>query len=224
VHQDVIVLGGDTSPNRQLQPFPPTADLAGANVPQFQSGLDDSVDSNQVFQSVVEDELEFDEFSQWTLRTSAFYGTDFDNLTHGSFGLLLQAPGAVGIDTSVTTWRESGFAFRDNLWIGDVNFVFENVSSPDVRTRIGIGVNWMADRFGGNAGLNLTAGTDVKLTDRILLTGEIDLGTLGDADFFHSQLSAGYQMRQTEWMIGYNHYNIGGTNISGVFTGFRWRF
>lgn len=215
VQQDVIVLGNDLPPSHMIE---------GTAVPQYPSGFDDSIESNEVFQSVVEDELDSDMFSQWALRTSAFYGTDFDSLTHGSFGLLVQAPGAVGIDASVTTWRESGFAFRDNLWLGDVNLVFENITSPDVRTRIGIGVNWMADAFGGNAGLNLTAGTDIRLTERVLLTGEVDLGTLGDADFFHGQLSAGYQMRQTEWMIGYNHYNIGGTNIKGFFTGFRWRF
>lgn len=163
-------------------------------------------------------------FSNWHGRISAFYGYDFDDLWHGSFAALFQAPGWLGLDTSVTMFRESGSTFRDHLWLGDVNLVYEAINTNYFRGRVGVGVNWLGDYYGGDAGANLTFGLDWQVNPNWVITGETDFGSLGDTDLFHAQISLGRQFERAEWTTGYNYYDIGGTAIGGVFTGLRFRF
>ena len=170
-----------------------------------------------------------DEFMRWGARGSLSIGADFDDLSQFSFSLLLQEPGSIGLDLSVTTLREQGFSeslfsFRDNLWIGDANLVFEPLCTSDVRARIGVGINWMADAYGSDAGLNLAAGLDWKLSEKLTLSAEGDIGTLGEADFWHGRLSLAQQLGCAEWITGIDHYNIGGVNLHNFFTGFGFRF
>ena len=161
----------------------------------------------------------------WGIRLSAVGGTDFDDITSGNFGLLLQIPNGLGIDTSVTMLRESGSDFRDHLYLGDVNVVYEPIYSDFFRMRIGIGVNWLGDAYGGDAGFNMTTGFDWKLTDRLLATGEVDFGSIGDTDLTHAQISLGRAISpNTEWTVGYDYRDIGGVTIGSAFTGLRFRF
>ena len=172
----------------------------------------------------VESDLEIIEtFDDWAMRLSAFYGSNFDQLSQGGIGLLIHPANALGLDTSVTMFRERGLGFRDQLWIGDVNAVFGS-SIGDLRGRVGIGVNWLADSFGADAGFNLTAGFDYLISHRWTATAEIDLGSLGDTDLFHGQLSAGYRLEKSEFVVGYDYYNLGGIGIDGWFSGLRFRF
>ena len=163
-------------------------------------------------------------FACWKGRITAFFGTDFDGLSQGTLGLLLQRPGGFGIDTSVNMFRESGMSFRDHLWIGDFNVVYEVINTGNFRARLGGGLNWLGDHYGGEAGGNLTMSADWQLNHDWVLTGEVDLGSLGDTDLFHGQLSIGRQIGQAEWTFGYDYYDIGGTSLNGVFTGLRFRF
>lgn len=163
--------------------------------------------------------------SPWCARISMQAGTDFEDLTLGSLGLLLQDPGGLGLDTSVTMFRESGVDFRDNLYLGDVNLVFEPVAIDQFRLRVGIGVNWLGDSYGGEAGFNMTTGFDWNLAPRWWVTGEVDLGTIGDTDLTHAQISLGRSLGQsTTWTIGYDYHDIGGVTIGSAFTGLQFRF
>ncbi len=159
------------------------------------------------------------------IRLTAVGGTDFDDIAFGSFGLLLQIPGGLGVDTSVKMLRESGMTFRDHLFLGDVNFVYEPLATDNFRMRIGVGINWLGDSYGGDAGFNMTSGFDLRLTDRILATGEIDFGSIGDTDITHAQISLGRAISQnTEWTVGYDNLDIGGATIGSAFTGLRFHF
>ena len=162
----------------------------------------------------------------WAVRLSALGGTDFADIAHGNLGLLLQPKNGLGIDTSVTIFRESGVSVRDHLYLGDVNLTYEPVLANDrFRMRIGAGVNWLSDAYGSDAGFNMTGGLDWKLSDRWLLTGEIDFGTIGDTDLTHAQISLGRALsQQTELTFGYNYHDIGGVTIGSAFTGLRFRF
>ena len=160
----------------------------------------------------------------WSVRLSAFYGHDLQDLSQANVSALWQSPGWLGVEASVTTFRESWDAQRDHLWIGDVNLVFETFHVGATRIRLGFGVNWLADTIGAEAGLNLTAGFDMPLAPRWTLAGEADIGNLGAADFWHGQLSLGRQFSQAEWILGFDHYNIGGEQLHGAFTGLRFRF
>ncbi len=163
-------------------------------------------------------------FKTWSKRLSATYGSDFDEIAQGYFGLLLQSPGGFGLDSSVMMLRENSATFRDHLWIGDVNLVYEVINSSDFRARIGVGINWLGDSYGGDSGANLTSGFDWQLSPKWILTGETDFGNLGDSDLFRGELSIGRQFNNAEWTTGYRHTDIGGTSLGSVFTGFRFRF
>lgn len=160
----------------------------------------------------------------WSFRLSAFYGHDFQDLSQANLSALWQLPGSLGVETSATTFRESWDQQRDHLWIGDVNLVFETFHVGATRVRLGFGLNWLADSLGADVGLNLTAGFDMPIAPRWTLSGEADIGSLGAADFWHGQLSLGRQFSRAEWMLGLDHYNIGGVQLHGVFTGLRFRF
>ena len=165
----------------------------------------------------------FCSLNDWFSRVTVQGGSDFDGLGQGGIGLLLQPTNSLGLEAAATLFRESGTEFRDHLWLGDVNLLFEPVSG-DVRLRFGIGLNWLGDTFGGEAGFNLTAGTDIQLTNRWVLTGEIDYGTLGDSDLLHTQVTLGAVFGNREVFAGYNYYDIGGAELDGVIFGLRFRF
>jgi len=161
----------------------------------------------------------------WGVRMSAVGGTDFDDIVFGRFDLLLQVHGGPGIDTSVTMIRESGMSFRDHLFLGDVNFVYEPVAGDNFRIRIGIGVNWLGDSYGGDAGFNMTSGFDWRLTNRATVSGVIDFGSIGDTDITHARLGLGRLVSpNTEWVVGYDYLDISGVTIGSAFTGLQFRF
>jgi hypothetical protein len=170
-------------------------------------------------------ELHYSDQFAWGVRVSAIGATDFDDIVQGSLGMLLQAPNGPGIDTSVTMIRESGMTFRDHLFLGDVNLVYEPIFQDNFRLRIGIGVNWLGDSYGGDAGFNITSGFDLKLTQRAIATGEIDFGSIGDTDITHARIAIGRKINTTtEWVVGYDHLDIGGVTIGSAFTGLQFRF
>ena len=161
----------------------------------------------------------------WGIRFTAVGGTDFDGIALGNFGLLLQVPNWLGIDSSVTMFHESGSDFRDHLYLGDLNVVYEPVCTNMFRMRFGVGINWLGDAYGGDAGFNMTCGFDLKLIERWIATGEVDFGSIGDTELTHAQISLGRVISaNTEWTVGYDHRDIGGVTIGSAFTGLRFRF
>ena len=164
-----------------------------------------------------------DWFESWGWRPTFYYGGNFGSLSTGGLGILAQAPAGLGIDIQAVNWREQLSGATDSTWLGDVNLVLEQ-NSGSIRTRLGLGVNWMADAWASAAGFNLTAGTDIQLTERWLLTAEIDFGSLGSSDLLHMQATAGYALKRSELFLGYSHYQIGNSDLGGMISGFRWRF
>lgn len=162
----------------------------------------------------------------WNVRLGIEYAGDTDDeLSQFGFEFLANATAGFGVDADIRMLREHGVGFRDHLWLGDANIVYELFPTEYVRPRVGIGVNWLADSYGSEAGLNLTVGADIQLLSRLALTGEIDFGTLGDSDFFHANTTVGLQQSETvEWYAGYDYIDIGGVRIESIVGGIRFRF
>jgi hypothetical protein len=160
----------------------------------------------------------------WHARFGIDYASDVDDVSRFGFDLLANATAGLGIDSGVRLFREQGDDFRDQLWIGDLNLVYELMPTEWIRPRAGIGFNWLADSYGAEAGLNLTVGADL-LAGPLVITGEGDFGTLGDADLIHARVTAGWRQNQSlEWFAGYDHLDIGGVPIRGLVGGLRFRF
>ena len=162
--------------------------------------------------------------ADFNLRFEIDSASDEDDVNRSGFGLLFNATGGLGIDTGVRIFREQDADFRDHMWIGDFNIVYELFPTEFARTRAGVGFNWLADRYGSEGGLNLTLGSDL-FAGPLVFSGEADLGTLGDADLFHGRLTVAARPGQhLEIFAGYDYLDIGGIEIKGVVGGIRFRF
>ncbi|MDG1873228.1 MAG: hypothetical protein P8J27_04915 [Mariniblastus sp.] len=154
----------------------------------------------------------------------ATLGSSFDGITTGGMGARLQASGGPGLEATVMMLRESDGGYRDHLYIGDVNLIYEILNRPNVRGRIGLGVNWLNDAWGPEAGFNLTGGFDLRITRHLMLALEGDFGNLGDADFAHLRAAFVRRFESVELMLGVDCFNIGGAEVNSVFTGVQFRF
>lgn len=158
------------------------------------------------------------------IRFEIDYAGDEADVSRMGFGFLANVTRGIGVDTGVRLFRERDTDFRDHLWVGDFNITYELAASQFMRTRAGIGVNFLADWYGSDAGLNLTIGTDIFM-GRLTLTGEADLGTLGDTDLFHGRVSAALKCDEhVETFVGYDFVDIGGVEFSGILAGLRFRY
>ncbi len=204
--------------------FDDSADIAPP-VPMYPSNEPSVVEelSTPVEHTIVDSSLHWSP-SPYQVRFEIDYAGDESDVSRMGFGLLANATRGLGVDTGVRLFREKGSDFRDHLWLGDFNVTYELHASKHMRTRAGIGVNFLADGYGADAGLNLTAGADIFLGP-LTFTGEADLGTVGDADLFHGRISAAFRCSdQMESFVGYDYVDIGGVEFSGLLAGVRFRY
>lgn len=168
-------------------------------------------------------------FQDTNSKLWATFGTDFDDITSGNLGVLFQAKRSIGLQVSLGTLRESGADFRDHLWLGDANLVYQFINRPNFKASVGGGLNWLATNSGNNnwnadAGLNLKFTADLKLTKRLTVSADSNWGTLGQADYTRTRVSLNRRFESVDVLIGAEHLAIGGTEINSMFTGVQLRF
>ncbi|MEX2185401.1 MAG: hypothetical protein WD875_01350 [Pirellulales bacterium] len=122
----------------------------------------------------------------------------------------------LGFDASSHVYREDlATGGRDQLGVGDVNLLWRMVETERTVWRLGVGMNWLADSIDDTGGVNLTLRTDFFPVKPLILSGEIDYGTLGHASTFHGRASAGFNIDQTEFFVGYDYRSIGSVELEG---------
>ncbi len=102
--------------------------------------------------------------------------------------------------------------------------VYELIHTPAVRMNAGVGVNWLADAIGAEAGVNLTGGIEWRVTENWFSTGNLDVGTLGASELLHGRATIGRQFEQFEWFLGFDYYSLGSEEIRGAMAGLQFRF
>jgi len=80
-------------------------------------------------------------------------------------------------------------------------------------------VNLLGDAFGSDAGFNMTAKADVFPAEPWVVSGEFDLGTIGDAEMFHAAGKVGLMLDRVELFGGYDYRDIGGVALQGPMAG-----
>jgi hypothetical protein len=228
VYQTSYVPQGDNAYQQLASPMPPDMHTY-ESLPDVVSGsvaYSDNEPPINIAAESASQQIEFADnwFQEWNMRMSANYGSDFDDLTLAGMDLLIAEPGSLGLDTSVNYLLEEGSNFRNHLWIGDVNLIYETLLAEHLRGRIGVGMNWLGDSIGGKVGLNLTAGLDLQINQNWILSGQADIGSLGDADFRHGQINLGRRFGAAELLLGYDHYDIYGIDLGNWYTGLRLRY
>ncbi len=107
----------------------------------------------------------------------------------------------------------------DELHFTDINVLFRIAESEHYIVRTGLGANIPGDAFATDDGFNVTAKIDLFPIDPLILSGELDLGTIGDAETFHVQGKAGLVSDRFEVFGGYDYRTIGSVPLQGAMLG-----
>ena len=112
----------------------------------------------------------------------------------------------------------------DHLWVGDCNLVYRFAQSPRSQWRAGLGFNWLDDHIETDYGFNFTYGFDFYPVQPLILSTEIDWGTLGRAGAFHFRTTVGVILHRVETYVGYEYRDIGSFQFNGLIGGVRLWF
>lgn len=147
-------------------------------------------------------------------------GSDFDRLSRRGIGFLVEHESRFGIDFKWDSYVEDlGDGWTDELHITDLNLLFRIAESDHYVVRAGVGANFLGDAYGTEAGFNFTAKADVFPIKPIVLSGELDLGTIGDAEMFHLRGKVGVQLDRFEIFGGYDYRTLGSVPLQGALVG-----
>ena len=88
----------------------------------------------------------------------------------------------------------------------------------------GLGANVLDNPVKTRWGFNFTYGADLFLVKPLVLSLELDAGTLGKVGAFHARGTAGVLWRGWEVFTGYDYRRIGPVDLQGPVAGVRLWF
>ena len=156
----------------------------------------------------------------------ADYGADFDDLNHAHGRLFGDISQRIGFDSEFY-YRHENVATangNDELWNGDVNFTYRFAQNEFWQFRAGLGVNWLHDRIGTEAGFNTTYGVEYFPQDPWVLGSVIDWGRIGSTSLFHYRGTVGWTHNGWGVFTGYDYLGLGGEKIHAWINGVEYRF
>lgn len=152
------------------------------------------------------------------------YGTNFAELDHAHGRIFGDTTNRLGIDSEFFYRREDLPVGDDDLWHGDFNFTYRFAQNELWQFRAGLGVNWLSDRFGAEAGFNTTYGVEWFPRDPIIVSGLIDWGRLGSSSLFHFRSTIGATHNGWGVFTGFDYLKIGDAEIPAWINGIEYRF
>lgn len=156
----------------------------------------------------------------WSLRLALEESSDFQGLDRLTGHLLLETTSRFGFQSSWTQLRECLCNGRsDELVLGDVNLVVRFAQHERAQFRAGIGLRTLIDDSATHWGFNFTYGADFYPVKPLIVSGQIDAGTLGSAGVFHGRATAGFNWSHFEVYGGYDFLRIGSVNLQGPVIG-----
>ena len=136
--------------------------------------------------------------------------------------LLLESINQFGVDTELAHLRQRPGG--NDFYLGDANVVYRLSQQVDSQFRVGVGVNYLADNSNWDTGFNFTYGGDIFLAKPLVLSADIDWGTLGSTNLFHVRSTFGIIHRHSELYAGYDYLSIGAPKQHSFVTGLRFWF
>ena len=171
---------------------------------------------------LIGDSLRSDSYN-WAFQAKTAYAESFGRFRRIDAGLQLEGTHRFGIDAEFDYWRESVVSGqRHSFWTGDANLMFRFAQSEWLQTRVGLGGNWLEDDANSDYGFNFTYKADLFVRDPLILSGELDWGTLGDETLFHPRITLGAQWHRAELFIGADYFDIGPTQATSMIAGGRF--
>jgi hypothetical protein len=161
----------------------------------------------------------------WSLRFAVEESNDFDGLNRVAGSLWLDTTSRLGLQTRWTWLHESlGCGCSDNALLGDANVTWRLLQHELFQAHAGLGFRMLTDPWDTHFGFNFTAGADVFPVKPLVLSGSMDVGTLGEATVWHFRGTAGVALRRCELYGGYDFLRIGSVNLQGPVVGMRFWF
>ena len=156
------------------------------------------------------------------IRGRTEFGTDFADVQWIGGHLLIETSPRWGVESDFRHVREDiTQGFDDALWLGDAKVTFRFAQSPWLVMRTGLGFNYLSDAVGSDFGFNFTYGGDFFPIRPLVVSGELDLGTLGHTNVWHVRGTLGANWGIAEAFLGSDYYDIGPSQISGFVAGVR---
>lgn len=152
-------------------------------------------------------------------------GSDFDGLSRSGLAAQLEGSMGWGLDFKYDTYRESlaGGGY-DELRIVDLNAMYRVVETNHSLIRVGMGVNFLGDAIGTEAGVNFTVKADFAPVRPFVLSTELDMGTVGHAETLHTAATLGVMTDRVELFGGYDYRRVGDAELQGPMLGLRLWF
>ncbi|MCO6046116.1 hypothetical protein NG895_19625 [Aeoliella sp. ICT_H6.2] len=161
----------------------------------------------------------------WSGRIQVEGGSDFDAIDRTGLSFLIEGQGGLGIDFDWDSYSEDlPGGGQDEVHVGEFDVLYRFAETDQTLLRAGLGAAWFGDRYDTDFGINFTLKADFAPCDPVVLSGEIDLGTLGDAEHLHLSGTAGVMLNRCEIYGGYDYRRIGEVEIQGPMVGLRFWF
>lgn len=161
----------------------------------------------------------------WLGQLSLEGGSDFSGVDRTGVGLLLESAGGWGLEFGWDSYTEQlPSNEHDELHIGELGLLYRVVETDQALVRLGLGTTWLGDRYDADYGLNFSIRADYAPCDPLIVTGELDLGKLGDAEHMHAAGTLGVIIHRCELYGGYDYRRIGDAKIAGPLVGLRLWF
>jgi hypothetical protein len=161
----------------------------------------------------------------WSVRLAMENGNDFTGLNRVGGQLKIEHTRRWGITSNWNWFHEKlGCGCTDETLLGDTNITFRFAQNEIASMYTGLGFRMLTDRRQTDYGFNFTYGGDWFPVRPIVVSANIDAGTLGHAGVFHARCSVGAIWRGVEVYGGYDFLRIGATNLQGPMAGVRFWF
>jgi len=160
--------------------------------------------------------------TQWSGGLRLELGGAGDRVSRTGLGLLVESGLRVGVDFDWDAYSEELEAGgHDELHIGQANLTYRVYEHEHAKVRAGVGVGWLGDRYGAEAGINFTLQADLQLTTHWVAHADVDIGTLGDAQTQHVAATVARRFGPCEVFAGYDFRRIGAVDLQGPALGLR---
>jgi len=160
----------------------------------------------------------------WSFQLALEDSNDFSGLNRANGRLLVDTCTRFGLQTSWSYLNEQLCGCHDSLLLGEMNLVFRFAQSERMQMRTGLGARVLADAHDSTWGFNFLYGADLFPVKPVVLSGELEAGSLGSAGVFHARATMGLLYKRYEIYAGYDFLLIGSVGLQGPVLGFRLWF
>jgi hypothetical protein len=158
----------------------------------------------------------------WSGRGGFELGSDFDGFDRSAASFLVEGTSGLGLDFNWNSYTEElPGGGHDELHVGKLDLMYRIAESDRTVVRVGLGAAWLGDRDDTDWGVNFTLQADLAPADPFVVSGELDLGTLGDAQHLHAAGTVGVMLNRCEVYGGYDYRRIGDVELEGPMIGLR---